>query len=156
MAVFIRQLPNGAHPRGSACFNSKLSHLINQRGTRQSKPIGRASLPSDQPVGLLQCFEDMLPLGVGKRARRCVRWLLRHLLQVFQRDADRPSVMVIRSAVLGGPGGTAAICATSPRSQASDTARAPSQLVRLVVLRMNLPASVPDTQMVQSHSFQER
>jgi len=72
------------------------------------------------------------------------------------RYADRPSVMVIRSAVLGGPGGTAAICATSPRSEASDTARASSQLVPLVVLRMNLPASVPDTQMVQSHSFQER
>ena len=68
MALFIRQLPNGAHPRGSACFNSKLSHLINQRGTRQSKPIGRSVLPSDQPVRLLQCFQDMLPIGVCKRA----------------------------------------------------------------------------------------
>jgi hypothetical protein len=68
MAPFIRQLPNGVRPWGSACFNSKLSHLINQRGTRQSKPIGRSALSSDHPVGSLQCFEDMLPIGVGKRA----------------------------------------------------------------------------------------
>jgi len=34
MALFIRQLRNGARPRRSAYFNSKLSHLINRRSTR--------------------------------------------------------------------------------------------------------------------------
>jgi hypothetical protein len=29
MALFILQLSNGARPEGSACFNSKLSHLVN-------------------------------------------------------------------------------------------------------------------------------
>ena len=59
---------SGARPRGSACLNSKLSHLIDQRSSRQSKPIGRSVLPSDQPVGLFQCFQDMFPIGIGKRA----------------------------------------------------------------------------------------
>src|ERR1700733_9202917 len=67
-ALFIRQLSNGARPRGSAYFYSKLSHLIDQRRTRQSKPIGGSVLPSDQPVRLIQYFQDMLPIGVGKRA----------------------------------------------------------------------------------------
>ena len=30
MALFIRRLRNGPRPQGSACFNSKLSHLVNQ------------------------------------------------------------------------------------------------------------------------------
>jgi len=55
-------------PQGSACFNSKLSHFVNQRGARQSEPIGRSVLSSDQPVSLLQYFQDVLPAGVGKRA----------------------------------------------------------------------------------------
>src|SRR5271170_6890059 len=66
-APFIRHLPNGVRPRGSACFNSKFSHLVNQRSTRQSKPIGRSVLPSDQPVRSAQCVQDVLPIGVGKR-----------------------------------------------------------------------------------------
>jgi hypothetical protein len=53
MALFIRQLPKGARSQGSACFNSKLSHFVNQRSTRQSQPIGRSILPTDQPVGLV-------------------------------------------------------------------------------------------------------
>ena len=68
IALFIHQLPNGAHPRGSACFNPKLSHLVNQRSTRQSDPISRSILPSDQPVGLVQCLQDMFPIGVGQGA----------------------------------------------------------------------------------------
>ena len=68
MALLIRQLPNGARPRGPACFNSKLSHLIDQRRTRQSEPIGRSLVSSDQPVGFLQSIQDMFPIGIGKRA----------------------------------------------------------------------------------------
>jgi hypothetical protein len=52
--------------KGSARVNSQLSHFVNQRSSRQSKPIGRSALTSDQPVGLLQGFEDMLAVGVGK------------------------------------------------------------------------------------------
>jgi hypothetical protein len=33
VALFIRQLPNGARAQGSARLNSKLSHLIDQRGS---------------------------------------------------------------------------------------------------------------------------
>src|ERR1700722_4582351 len=74
MALVIRlapkggRPPNGAHPGGSAYFNAELSHFIDQRSTRQSKPIGRSILASDQPAGLLQCFQDMLAIGIGKRA----------------------------------------------------------------------------------------
>ena len=89
MTPFIRQLPKWARPQGSACFNSKLSHFVNQRSTRQSKPIGRSVLPSDQPVGLLQCFQDMLPIGVGKRAWNDLRVLLHRPLQVERQTQHR-------------------------------------------------------------------
>jgi hypothetical protein len=68
MALFIRQLPNRTRPQGRACLNSELSQTINQRSTRRSKPIGRFVLSSDHPVGLLQCFQDMRPIGFGERA----------------------------------------------------------------------------------------
>src|ERR1700734_2434034 len=80
LALFIYELPNGARPQRPACLNSKLSHLINQRSARQSQPIGRPVLPSDHPVGLLQCFEDMLPIGVGQGACSAIRALRQRLL----------------------------------------------------------------------------
>jgi hypothetical protein len=73
MALIIGQLPKRARPGGPARLNPKLSHFVNQRGARQSKPIGSSVLPSDQPVGLIQCFENMLPIGVGQRACTALR-----------------------------------------------------------------------------------
>src|SRR5580704_17342071 len=34
IVLFIPQLTKGARPLGPACFNSKLSHLVKQRGAR--------------------------------------------------------------------------------------------------------------------------
>ncbi len=90
VALFSRQRPNRSRTQGSACFNSKLSHLINKSSSRQSQPIGRSALPSDQPVRLLQCFQNMLPIGVGQRARIALRELHRRLLQTERQAQHRP------------------------------------------------------------------
>src|SRR5580698_9905297 len=58
MALFI-QLANGTRPVGSASVNSKFSHLVNQRRSRQTQPTGRSALASDEPVGLCHCFESV-------------------------------------------------------------------------------------------------
>jgi hypothetical protein len=79
MALFI-QLASRTRPVGSARVDSKFSHLVNQRRSRQTQPIGRSTLASDQPVGLVQCFQNVFRVGVGKRAcsgfgalrRRCL------------------------------------------------------------------------------------
>jgi hypothetical protein len=67
-ALFIRQRLDGARPSGPACFNTKLAHPINQRGTRQAKPRGCARPPSDLPGGLFQYPENVLPLRVRQSA----------------------------------------------------------------------------------------
>src|SRR5271165_1441393 len=85
--LFRRRPPGGARPHRSTCLNSQLSHLVDQRRTRQSEPIGRSVLASNQPVGLLQCFEDMFPIGVGKGAGSALR-ALRHRLRQAQRQAQ--------------------------------------------------------------------
>jgi len=90
MALFSRQLPNRARPGGSAYLNSKLSHLVNQGSSRHSQPNGRPVLSSDQPVGLVQCFQDMLPIGVGQRACSALRVLLHRVLQVQRQAQHRP------------------------------------------------------------------
>ena len=76
IALFFRHRPNASRSKGSPCFNSKLSHLVNQRSTRQSKPIGRSSLSSDQPVRLPECLQDVLSLGIGQCACSTLRDLL--------------------------------------------------------------------------------
>src|SRR5580658_8110469 len=88
-ALFVRQLPNRAHALAPAYY-SKPSHFVNQRRTRQSKPIGRPVLPSDHPARLFQGFQDMLPIGVGKRACSTLRARLHPVLQVRRQIQRRP------------------------------------------------------------------
>jgi hypothetical protein len=58
-------------------FDADHECMVNN--SRQSQPIGRSALASDHPVSLLQCFQDLSPIGVGKRALSVIR-TLRHLL----------------------------------------------------------------------------
>ncbi len=69
-AFRLHALPDDARPWGTAYFNSKFSHLVNQRRPRQSKPVGRSLLSANQPVRLLQCLQDMLPIGFGRACAR--------------------------------------------------------------------------------------
>jgi hypothetical protein len=68
VAAFVGQRADGTRPRRSARFDSELSHFINQRRSRQSKSIGGSALSPNEPVGLLQGFQDVLAVGVRERA----------------------------------------------------------------------------------------
>ena len=96
MAQSIRQLPNWAHPQGSACFDSKLSHLVNQRGTRQSEPIGRSVLPSiarQLRLGrLFSCLIETssflrLPFAAGRSRQQGKLW--RQVARMCRVDATK-------------------------------------------------------------------
>lgn|SRR5665213_1436092 len=67
-ASFFHHLSNGTRPGRSARLNPELSHFVDQCRARQSKSVGRSVLPPDHPVRLLERFENVFPISVGKRA----------------------------------------------------------------------------------------
>src|ERR1700722_19128413 len=72
-------------PVRTSRFNSEFAHLINQGGAREAASRGGPSLAPDQPIGLLQYFQYVVALRIGKRARDLSRRLFFHLLRIILR-----------------------------------------------------------------------
>jgi hypothetical protein len=50
----------------TARFNSKSLHLVNRCRARQAEPFRGTVSSADQPIGLIQYLQDVLPFGLGK------------------------------------------------------------------------------------------